>query len=126
MKIEKTIEKLEDKVKAARPSMKPTKKMIYSNEDTGTVVYEVSTDNRSMDGMVTEWRLWKEYLVGNLEGHAYGGFHLASEAAVGVKGIEENENEVRIRRSGYQTTYFDIKIEAEDLVFNKEDFKPYS
>ena len=125
MNIEKTIEKLEDKVRAARPSMTPTKKMIYSNEDTGTVVYEVSTDNRSMDGMVTELRLWKEYLVGNLEGHSYGGFHLASEASVLVKGIEEDENEVRIRRSGYQTTHFEIRIATEDLVFNKEDFEPY-
>jgi hypothetical protein len=126
MKIEKTIEKLEDKVRAARPSMKPTKKMIYSNEDTGTVIYEVSTDNRSMDGLVTEWRLWKEYLVGNLEGHSYGGFHLASEASIGVKEVEEDENEVRIRRSGYMSSHFGIRLEAEDLTFDKEDFKPYS
>lgn len=121
----KTFEKLDGQVVSARPNMTATKELLYSNDETGTVVYRVKTCNASLPHKVTELITWAYFLVGNAEGFISSGCYVHSEANFFIGEITEDGEIVTIERSGRQTVHFGIEIEVDNLVFKKADFKPY-
>jgi hypothetical protein len=125
-RLEKTIEELGKQVLPARLGMKATNEVLYSNEDTGTVVYHVLTSNSTLPYPVTEHITWGYFLVGNERGYAESDCYVASEASFRLGKISEDKKSVRIPREGYMTTYFEIQVPVQDLVFEKSKFKPYA
>ena len=124
-KLEETIRKLDPLVVPARPNMKAHKETLYQNEETGTVVYKVFTDNATLPYPINQRYIWAEYLVGNNEGYSKEGFHVSSEAFFRRGEIIEDKEKIIIPRNGKQTTYFDIIIDVKDLIFEKSKFKEY-
>jgi hypothetical protein len=123
-KVEATMTQLDKKVLSARPSFPAKKTVLYANEETGTVIYQIYTDNSSVPDRF-EFVSWTNYLVGNEYGYADVGFHVSSEANFRLGEIHEDNENIIIPRSGFYTIIFDIRVDAEDLVVKKSDLKPY-
>jgi len=123
--LERTVEQLDRQVTPARPGMKATKRILYSNEETGTAVYQVLTDNASLPHPVTERMVWGYFLVGNPEGYSETGCYLESEAYIRIGEISEDRDRVLIPMDGYKTIHFGIQVKVSDLEFKKSKFKPY-
>jgi len=127
--LEQTLKKLEKEATAARPgNMAVAKSLLYSNKDTGTAVYEVVTNNMPIilaNKGHGEYITWSYYLVGNEAGFAYSTLTVKSESCVALGEIAETESNVIIPQRGYKTVHFGIQIPVEDVVFRKDDFKPY-
>ena len=124
-KLEKTIQQLETKIFPFRPSMKPEPHILYQNEETGTVVYQIITSNYTMEQMVTVPYTWNHFLAGDNDGYLEGSGHLLNGSAIRIDGVEETDDQVVVKRSGSYIGTWDIKFEAEDIVFKKDEFKPY-
>ena len=124
-KLETTIEQLDKQVRPARPNMKPSTRTLYQNEETGTVVYEVITDNLTLPYQIHEHIVWSEYLVGNNDGYTTGGFHVKSEANFMLGEIIEDDEKVIIPQNGSYTGYAGFQFEAEDICVKKEKLTPY-
>ena len=125
--IEDTISKLDTKVSGARPNMDVSKKMIYSNEKTGTIVYNILTDNASLIRKLGfgEHIVWGQFLAGNQKEYAESDCYVASEARFRLGQITENDHEVRISRIGTETIHFGIQCKVGDIVLEKSRFRPY-
>ena len=126
--IEDTLSKLDAKVlSGARPNMDVSKRMLYSNEETGTVVYKVLADNSSLIRKLGfgEHIVWGHFLAGNQKGYAESDEYVASEARFRLGEITENDRDIIIPRSGTYAMHFGIQCEFTDLVLRKDTFKPY-
>ena len=124
-KVEKTRKLLKREARPVRPRMKACVEELYANGKTGTVVYQVVTSNMSLPYPVTERIEWAYFLVGNEKGCAGSGCYVSSEARFTIGKITEDKEIVRIPRRGYETVHFGLHVEVRDLVFNKNEFKPY-
>ncbi len=123
--IDETIEKLDGEVRPVRNDMKPSKEMLYSNEETGTVVYRVLTDNTTLPYPITERIVWGHFLIGNSEGYFESNSYVHSEANFHIGKIHEDENKIVIPRHGYETVHWGLQMEVSDLEFKKSEFVPY-
>jgi len=117
--------RLSKQVLAARPNMTPTKKLLYSNQETATLVYQVLTSNTTLPYPVGERICWAYFLVGNDQGFLHSDVYVESEACVIMGEIAENDDTVTIPQEGEKTIYFGYKLAVKDMVFKKSEFKPY-
>src|SRR3989338_226191 len=119
--IKDTITDLDTKVWGARPNMDVSKRMLYSNEETGTVIYQVLTDNASLirKNGFGEHIVWGHFLAGNRKGWNLSSAYIASDARFRLGEITENEEEIRIKRIGTETIDFGIQCNVEDIVLRK-------
>jgi len=125
-KLEKVKAKLKEKAVPTGSNMKTVEEELYENEETGTVVYKVTTSNFTLPYPVTEYVRWGYFLVGNEDGFMHSYNYVDSEACFKLGEISEDEKFVRIQRSGYETTYFGIKAPVKDLEFEKSRFQSYT
>lgn len=107
------------------PRMRPEKKVLYSNQKTGTLVYQVFTSNMTLPDFVGECFVWAYFLIGNADGFVATDEWLDSEAEVDVGGVLEDDESVVIKLNGYKTIHFGIEVPVKDMVFRKAGFKPY-
>ena len=117
--------KLDAQIYPARPRMKPEKKVLYSNPETCTLVYQIFTSNATLPYPVSEYMVWGQFFIGNADGFIESDQWLDSEANITIDGVVEDADAVTIKRDGVMTTYFEIKVAVHDLVFKKAEFKPY-
>jgi len=118
--------KLNAQVFPARPRMKPEKKTLYSNKETGTVVFQIFTSNSTLPGgCVSECFVWAYFLIGNADGFIATDEWLDSEAEIDNHGVSEDSEAVKIHQSGFKVTNFGIRVPVGNLIFKKVDFKPY-
>jgi len=125
--IDQTIAQLEKEAVPARHGMNTSKTLLYSNEVTGTAVYQVFTNNSNIiaEQGFGEHITWAYFLVGNNQGYSFSDVYVHSEARFSIGQIREDENNVVIPRSGTFTTYFEIVVNVRDLVFEKSKFELY-
>ena len=120
-----TFLKLDEEATPARPNMTATKELLYSNDNTGIVVYRVKTCNASLPHKVTELITWAYFLIGNANGFASSDCYVHSEANFSIGKITEDDEKVTIPRRGTKTIHFGIQVEVGDIVVKKSNFKPY-
>lgn len=120
-----TFLKLDEQVTPARPNMVATKELLYSNDDTGTVVYLTKTCSASLSHKVTELTIWAYFLIGNADGFTSSDCYVHSEANFSIGKITEDDEKVTIPRSGTKTVHFGIQVEVGDIVVKKSSLKPY-
>jgi hypothetical protein len=124
--IEEIVKTLEPEIDTCgRQGMVFSSKMIYSNKDTGTVVFECDTSNVKlvMYNFYVDVTHWVEYVVGNENGFLRSGQEVMGYAC--SREIFEDEEKVVIPRYGTVLTHFDIEVPAEDIIFDKDKFVPY-
>lgn len=126
--IEDTIKKLDTIKIGIGENMSVRKNLLYTNEETGTVVYQVFTDNSSLIRKLGhgEHIVWGYFLIGNQSGYAETATYVASEARFKLGQIRENNDELRIERKGTVTIHFGIEVDVGDIVLEKNRLKPYS
>ena len=123
--LERTIDQLMVKVSPARPRMEAEAKTLYTNDQTGTVVFNVLTDNNTLPHQPTEHIVWGTFLIGNEKGYFESDSYVASEACFSIGEISETDDAITVRRRGTKTVHFGLQIPVGDIVVKKSDLKPY-
>ena len=123
--LDKTVLLLDQMVQPHRPNMVAEKKLLYANPETGTMVYHVLTNNRTLPYVTNRYYCWGSFLVGNADGFIDEGFYLQSESSITIGEVTEDADTVTINRKGWVMCHFDMRDSVGPIVIKKEHFQKY-